>query len=340
MVQVLVVEDSITTRRFLADLINRMPGLMVCGEASTGAEAIQLAHEMRPGVISMDLHMPGLDGVEATKQIMTTLPTPIVIVSSGVGQREVDIAMLAIEAGALAAIEKPTAIPQDEQKRQNYLRMLRLMAGVRVIRRHRMPEISMPPLAANPKALPEIVVIGASAGGPGAVAHILSRLPSDFPIPVVVVQHLGGEFVPGFANWLGRRCEIPVRVAMEGEYPNAGTVWIAPGNFHIQLNRTGQFVLNSDKGTARHQPSINYLFQSVADVYGSHALAVLLTGMGDDGADGMGVLRARGARTIAQDEETSIVFGMPAAAIDRGAAEYVLPLHEIPQALLALAGLR
>jgi two-component system chemotaxis response regulator CheB len=342
MVHVLVVEDSITTRRFLVDLINGTPALMVVGEASDGLEAVQMVEELHPDVVSMDIQMPRMDGLQATQQIMAKTPTPIVVVSASLGQREVDVAMLSIEAGALAAVEKPTAAPDAEAKRREYIRMLRLMAGVRVIRRR--PYEILLTLPANPpeirsdtKNRPEIVVIGASAGGPAALAQVLSRLPRNFPLPVLVVQHLSADFVPGLTDWLKRRCDLPVLMALAGETPQPSQVWIAPGGKHIALSKDRQVVLDSEQGRYRHQPSVDVLFESAARVYGPRAIAVLLTGMGDDGAEGMAALRARGARTLVQDQESCVVFGMPAAAIERRAVEYVLPLQQIPTALIELA---
>ncbi|MBI5931974.1 MAG: chemotaxis-specific protein-glutamate methyltransferase CheB [Chloroflexi bacterium] len=342
MVQVLVVEDSMTTRRFLVDLINNIPGMMVVAEAEDGLQALRLVEELKPDVISMDIQMPNMDGLQATQHIMANTPTPIVIVSAGLGQREVDYAMLAIEAGALAAIDKPTATPQDQAKRTEYLRLLRLMAGVSVVRRRALDQLeqqldSLPNIQADDQNLPDIVVIGASAGGPGALTQVLSYLPEDFPLPVLVTQHLSADFVPGLANWLGRRCVLPVRLALEGEYPQPGEVWIAPGGYHMQLSAEGRVLLTPDKGHYRHQPSVDALFDSVANVYGRKTIAVLLTGMGDDGAAGMERLFAFGARTIVQNEETCVVYGMPGAAVERGAAEYILPLGEIGRAITRLA---
>lgn len=341
MVQVLVVEDSMTTRRFLVDLINNIPGLMVVGEAEDGLQALRLVEELKPDVISMDIQMPNMDGLQATQHIMANTPTPIVVVSAGLGQREVDYAMLAIEAGALAAIDKPTATPQDEAKRIEYVRLLRLMAGVTVVRRRALEELeerldSLPVIQPDSQNAPEIVVIGASAGGPGALTQVLSYLPDDFPLPVLVVQHLSTDFVPGLANWLGRRCVLPVRLAPEGEYPHPGEVWIAPGGVHMVLTQNGRVQLIHEKGHYRHQPSVDALFESVADVYGSKAIAVLLTGMGDDGVVGMAKLYNLGTRTIVQNEETCVVFGMPGAAIDRGVVEYILPVGEIGSAITKL----
>lgn len=340
MIKVLVVEDSPTTRRFLMDLIHSAPGLLVAGEASNGFEAIRLAQELQPDVISMDIRMPRVDGLEATKHIMADSPAPIVIVSAGLGQREVDMTMLALEAGAVAAIEKPGGSPEDEHKRQAFIRMLRLMADVHVIRRTPKNVPSVPNrqlIKAHRNDIPEVVVIGASAGGPGALAQILSNLSPSFPLPILVVQHLSSDFVPGLVDWLDRRCALLVRLAPEGEMPVSGEVWFAPGGYHLTLDANRYTVFHDQPGTYRHQPSVDMLFNSVAQVYGSRTISVLLTGMGDDGAEGMAALHRAGAVTIAQDKTTCAVFGMPAAAIARQVVEQVLPLSQIAPTLNELA---
>jgi two-component system, chemotaxis family, protein-glutamate methylesterase/glutaminase len=337
MVQVLVVEDSMTARRFLVDLINQTPGLMVCGEAYDGVEAVRLTAELFPNVISMDIQMPRMNGVEATQHIMHKFPTPIVVAANGIGQHEVDVTMQALAAGAVAAIPKPSAAPQDSKHRTDYVRMLRYMSRVSLVRRYAPnTEPPLPQLEDVQNATVEVVVIGASTGGPGALVRVLGSLPADFPVPILVVQHLEAPFVPGFVDWLDRHCEITVRLAEAGEIPGAGEVLVAPGNTHMALQSDGQIVLNSNKGEHRHQPAVDVLFDSAVSLCGQHAVGVLLSGMGDDGARGMEKLYTIGAQTIVQDEATSVVFGMPGAAIDRNAVTTILPDTHIGPALLKL----
>lgn len=339
MVQVLVVEDSMTTRRFLVDLINQTPGLMVCGEAYDGVEAVRLTAELFPNVISMDIQMPRMNGVEATQRIMQKFPTPIVVAANGVGQQEVDVAMQALAAGAVAAIPKPSAAPQASKQRTEYVRMLRYMSKVSVVRRRiELDDLSLAQLAPSPPPQVELVVIGASTGGPGALARVLSSLPADFPVPILVVQHLEAPFVPGFVDWLDRNCDITVRLAEAGAIPVAGEVWVAPGNTHMALQPNGQIVLHSERGEYRHQPAVDVLFDSAVSVCGQYTVGVLLSGMGDDGARGLEQLYNAGAHTIVQDEPTSVVFGMPGAAIDRNAVTSVLPDTHIGPALRKLCG--
>ncbi|MHB8630043.1 MAG: chemotaxis-specific protein-glutamate methyltransferase CheB [Aggregatilineales bacterium] len=352
--RVLIVEDSPTQRLALTRLIESAPDLTVCGQAADGEEAIRLAEELRPDVISMDVLMPRLDGLNATRRIMAVCPTPIVVVSSVSASRD---AMEILRAGALAAVEKPPAPTASDYavRCAEIIRLLRLMSAVRVIR-HWSPDGTRAPhptallsdsgtgplrpiLSSGPmlRFRPTIVGIGASAGGPGALATILSRLPADFPLPIMIVQHLSAEFVPGLAEWLDRSCPLTVRLAAAGEVPVPGTVYVAPGNTHLRLGTDRALVLDSRTGSYRHCPAVDALFESFADSYGAQAIGVVLTGMGDDGALGLRAMRNVGAHTIAQDEASCVVFGMPGAAIAQGAAEFILPLTAISGALQRLA---
>ncbi len=343
-IRVLVVEDSITQRHQLVTLIQKVPDMLVIGQARDGEEAVQLVERLRPDVISMDVRMPRLGGLEATRQIMDQFPTPIVIVSNA--SSDADMAMQAMQAGALAAIEKPPARthPEFERRCDELLSMLRLMSGVHVIRHWSpangaVPDTVLPKtgLLYDPVRSPEIVAIGASAGGPGTLATLFRGLPPDFCLPILVVQHLAADFMPGLADWLARSGPLPVRLAVNGETPTPGVVLVAPGEYHLRLGADKRIVLDSNRGNFRHHPAVDVLLGSVGECYGSRSIGVVLTGMGDDGAVGLHAMRDVGARTIAQDETTSVVFGMPAAAIALGAAEFVLPLEKIASTILKLS---
>jgi two-component system, chemotaxis family, protein-glutamate methylesterase/glutaminase len=343
-IRVLVVEDSITQRHQLVSLIQKAPDMTVIGQARDGLEAILLAEKLRPDVISMDIRMPRLGGLDATRQIMEQFPTPIVIVSHA--SSDADMAMQAMQAGALAAIEKPPARthPEFDTRCDELLSMLRLMAGVHVIRHWPSPSNgsaadTLPKTAQlrNSLVVPEIVAIGASAGGPGTLATLFRGLTPSFALPILVVQHLAADFMPGLADWLNRSSNLPVRLAVDGEIPPPGTVLVAPGGHHLRLSTDRRIVLDSDRGNFRHHPAVDVLLRSVAESYGPRSIGVVLTGMGDDGAEGLRAMRATGARTIVQDEATCVVFGMPAAAIALGAAEFVLPLEKIASTILRLS---
>lgn len=352
-IRVLIVDDSPTQRHVLARLIDSTRDLTVIGQASDGMEAIEMAERLRPDVISMDLRMPRLDGLSATRHIMSQCPTPIVVVSTA-GKSAA--AMELLRAGALAAVEKLPALNDAayDTRAEELLKMLRLMAGVRVIRhwnsewtnprppervKHPTPAIlAAPDVTYNPLMPPSILAIGASAGGPRALEKLLRALPKDFPLPILLVQHLSAEFVGGLAEWLDRSCDLSVRMAQPDEVPQPGVVYVASGGFHLRVSAERRLVLDSHIGHYRHCPAVDALLTSVAEVYGARAIGVILTGMGDDGAEGLLALRNTGGRTVAEDESSCVVFGMPAAAIAKGAAEYILPLSSVGPALLSLAG--
>jgi len=357
-IRVLVVEDSLSQRHRLVSMIRESAGMVVVGEATDGVEALEMVEKLRPDVVSMDLRMPRLNGVDATREIMGQFPTPIVIVSTA--SSDSDITMQAMQAGALAAIEKPPAVDHDDfaRRRDELVSMLRLMAGVRVIRHWPVAvpsgnlrsgeqvlgglrgtgSLSSQIIRSNDAALPEIVVVAASAGGPSALVEVLGSLPASFNLPIVIVQHLTSDFMPGLADWLNRSCALPVRLARRGEFPRPGTILIAPGGTHLGISADHRIVLDSNPNGYRHQPAADVLLESTAAEYGPHAIGVVLTGMGDDGALGLRAMRSAGARTIAQNRDTCIVFGMPAAAIALEAAEFVLPLDKIGSAIMTLSG--
>ncbi len=340
---VLIVEDSLVTRRFLAELIAQAEGLRVVGEARDGYEALELAKTLKPDVISMDITMPEMGGLEATRLIMRDTPTPIVVVSASLNKQDVDMAFEALQAGAMAVVEKPPGRqhPDFERKSQEMLAALRLMARVQAAKQRQLLARSSPP---TPVPSPtrarrgrvEVVAIVASAGGPAALARVLSDLPADFPVPVLVVQHLAADFLPGLAHWLDLETPLSVRLARPGDALRAGVVYLAPGGVHMAVNGKGRVRLIAERGEHRHQPSATVLLESVAESYGKAAIGVIMTGMGDDGARGLRAMRDAGARTLAQDEESCVVFGMPAAAIQCGAAERVVPLDRLAAAILDL----
>jgi two-component system chemotaxis response regulator CheB len=345
-VGVLVVEDSLVTRRFLIELIREAPGLYVVGEAADGDEAVEQTRRLHPDVISMDINMPSVSGLEATRRIMADAPTPIVVVSASLRKREVDMAFEALQAGAMAVVEKPPGRlhPDFERKRQEMLSALRLMARAQQMRDRaaaddapgRVRKFDTGRIPKIRRSAIEVVAIGASAGGPAALTKILSALPADFEAAVLVVQHLATEFVPGFAQWLDRAAPMVVRVGEDGAVIRPGTVYIAPGGVHMAVNGQGYVRTLAERGEHRHQPSVTVLFESVAESYGPNAIGVILTGMGDDGAAGLYAMRKAGAFTLAQDEASCVVFGMPAVAIAQGAVKDVVPLDRLAKTIQGL----
>jgi two-component system, chemotaxis family, protein-glutamate methylesterase/glutaminase len=336
--KVLIVEDSAVTRAHLTYVIEEDPDLEVVGQAKDGEQAVAMARDLSPDVILMDVHLPVLDGYEATRQIMERTPIPIVMATASSSQAETRGGFAALEAGALILISKPPALWDDghEAAADELVRTLKLMSEVKVVRRWA-DGINRPgePHTLPPRA-PQIVAIGASTGGPQAISAILGALPGALNVPVVLVQHISEGFIAGFTEWLDSRTPMRVRLARRGEGLAPGTVYVADGGTHLTVTRDGHAALDTQPLKNGFRPSIDRLFDSVATAYGREAVGVLLTGMGKDGADGLRHLREAGAHTIAQDEASSVIFGMPGEAVRIGAACDVLPPAGIAEALWAL----
>jgi two-component system chemotaxis response regulator CheB len=339
-IRVLVVEDSPTFRELLIVILQSTPGLQVVGTARNGLEAIRLARRLKPDVITMDVHMPEMDGFEATRQIMEEMPRPIVIISASHNSNERDLTFSALQAGALSVLEKPT-VNDPPEIYHRLANQVRLMSEVKVVRRwaaRPAPAIPVEPAAIrkNGKTQMQIVVIASSTGGPGTLAEVLRPLPASFPAPILVVQHITPGFGEGLAAWLNQQVALQVRLAQHTDEPKPGEVLIAPDNYHMEITNMGLIALSKTPPYQGLRPSANVLFHSVAQAYGSTALGIILTGMGNDGAEGLRAMYEAGAHTIAQDKDTCIVFGMPAAAIELGVARQVLPAGKIPAAMMAL----
>lgn len=342
-IRVLVAEDSTTVRRLLVEIFRSDTRFEVVGEASDGAEAVRQALDLRPDLITMDVHMPVLDGLDATKEIMRRAPTPILVVSGAAARGDVELSLSATQAGALMAISKPQnpLDPGFDTERDQLLSMASAMAAVKVVRRwsgapRSQLENAFAAAARRPRAASNLslIAIGTSTGGPAALRRILIDLPPDFPVPIAVVQHISRGFMPGLVSWLGSTCSLPVRVATEGEPLRAG-VYIAPDDRHLGF-ADGRFALSDAPPIGGFRPSADHLFRQAAAAYGPAALGVILTGMGRDGAEGLMALHAVGARVVAQDEASSVVFGMAQEALRAGAVDEVLALELIAPRLLEL----
>lgn len=338
--RVLLVEDSPTARQHLVFLLESDPRLCVAGLAGDGEEAVRATARLRPDVVLMDVHMPRVDGYEATRRIMETVPTPVVIVSASFGVDDATAALQALKAGAVAIVVKPPAPgrPGHVDAARRLTEQVKLMAEVKVVRRRRAVQpaarAERPPAAGRRIGA---IAIGASTGGPQALAQILSLLPADLACPVLIVQHIAPGFVSGLAKVLDQDARLRVKTAEAAEIASPGTVYLAPDRHQMGLSKTGRIVLTQDAAENGFRPSASYLFSSVAQAVGRCALGILLTGMGGDGADGLKRLRDTGGLTIVQNEETSIVFGMPKEAIRLGAAEYVLAPDGIAAMIASLA---
>lgn len=343
MLRVLVVEDSPTERELLVQVLGADPDIQVVGQAVDGVEAVQLAIELRPNLIAMDVYMPRMDGLAATREIMVQAPTPILLVSSSTNAQEVELTLQAMQAGALAVIEKP-GHPDSapfEQRRTRLLALAKALSEVRVVRRWAPPSAlaePVKPAGATISGRTRIVAIAASTGGPAALREILAALPANLPAPVLVVQHIARGFMKGLADWLQPHCALRVKIAEDGEPLIGGTVFLAPDDRHLGVRGDRRILLAADAPVGGFRPSATYLFQSVAEVLGTGVTGVILTGMGSDGVEGLRTVKTLGGTVLAQDECTSIVYGMPREAMKAGVVDTELPVSAIAPRLITLVG--
>lgn len=343
----MIVEDSLVVRQLLTHVIGRDPRFVVASAVGSAEEALAEISRVKPDVVSMDIRLPGIDGLEATRRIMSEHPTPIVVIADAVEDRGLSISMNALRAGALSVVEKPVGVASAAYDRiaETITTQLFIMSSVPVIRRRSfaapIPPTDAPsppaePPARSPAGRPAYVALAASTGGPPALAKVLEALPKDFEPAVFVVQHMGEAFMEGFANWLGGLSPLPVSLAADGAVAEPGRVYVAPGGRHLAVEAGGRMRLLTSAPVASQRPSANVLFASLAQMFGSRTAAVLLTGMGEDGAQGLLELRRAGAWTIAEHQSSAVVYGMPAAAVRLKAAKEVLPLEAIGPRLAQL----
>ncbi|MFI7586888.1 chemotaxis-specific protein-glutamate methyltransferase CheB [Spongisporangium articulatum] len=362
-VRALVVDDSASVRARIVEVLEADPGVEVVGVASDGQTAITMCEQLRPDVVTMDMVLPGVTGLAATEYLMEHCPTPILVLSSAENRGELISTAAALAAGAVDVLDKPDgSVPMEEWERK-LLEAVKLVARIKVIthlglrdpRHHPRPRVpaqgsaagldpALPGPGSGPGRLDGLAVvgIGASTGGPGAVAAVLAALPRPFPVPVLITLHVNAAFVESLTDWLRTATGHDVRIAHGGEVlagPSArGLVLVAPADKHLVVHR-GRSMLTHTPPRQSCRPSVDELFESLATEYGPHTAACLLTGMGRDGAAGLLAIRRAGGATVAQDEETSVVYGMPREAVLRGAARYVLPVERVGAALASFAGL-
>jgi two-component system, chemotaxis family, protein-glutamate methylesterase/glutaminase len=349
MTKVLIADGSATDRAALARLLRSDPGFEVVGEARHSVEALEMVKRLRPHIIVMGVHLPGSGGFRATKEVMIEAPTPIVMVCDEHDARQVEMSILALRAGALAIASMPSPMMADGSgsAAERLIATVRAMSEVKVVRRWRdgprqEARERLLPWAAAPQSVPveartRIVAMAASTGGPAALQQILSELPADFALPILVVQHIGSGFVDGLVQWLDSACSLHVKRATDGESLSPNTVYVAPDDRHLGVSSRSRIVLSQAGQIDGFRPSASFLFESVARAFGPSAIHVILTGMGHDGVAGLGVARQLQGTILAQDQASSVVFGMPGAAIDAGLADCVLPLPSIAEQLINLA---
>lgn len=363
-IRVLIVEDSPVAQQLLAHILGSDPAIEVVGAVAGGRAALELMERLKPDVITMDVNMPEMDGFEVTRRIMESRPVPVVIISASFEPDEVATTFRAIEAGAVAVIGKPRGAGPwgDQDAAQKLVQTVRAMAEVKVVRRwsrNRRPEGAaagapgVPVAGAGRSPVPSptgaaavaarrvqirLVAVGASTGGPLVLQTLLAGLPRDFAATVVIVQHIAAGFLPGLVTWLGSSTGFPIHVATQGEALLPGHAYLAPDALHMGVSRDGRVILKAGPPDNGLRPSVSHLFASVAEAYGAAAAGVLLTGMGRDGAEELRLMRQKGAITIAQDQASSVVFGMPGEAVKLDAALHVLPPERIAALLAGLVG--
>jgi len=349
MQKILIADDSQVTRECIKDWLAPEKELKVVGEAKDGREAFEMTKSLSPNLVIMDVMMPNMNGLEATEQIMAYCPTPVLIFSSVANDREMNIVFEAISRGALDVLAKPDKSEDSvKQVRQELIKKVKFLSKVPVIHhpmarlRARKKVAAEASTEARTGVFPEgqfaILGIGASTGGPQALSLLLSVFPKDFPRPIVVVQHIADAFVEGLAKWLTGLTGLAVKVAAENEELKPGKVYIAPSDYHMLIKKN-RVELSRSEPVNNCRPAVDILFNSLAQNYGPGAYAVLLTGMGADGAKGMKAIREKGGRTVAQDQESSIIFGMPGSAIELGGVDEVAALDKIPGKIFQAFGI-
>jgi two-component system chemotaxis response regulator CheB len=348
MIRVMVVDDSPLVRKIATDILSSDPEIEAVATAATAEFALQKLERERPDVITMDMEMPGMGGLEAIRQIMALRPTPIIVLSAH-ARRGAELTLQALEAGAAEFVLKPTASLSGglDAVARELIEKVKEACGIATKPLQARPEerpwvnLRRAPVAARGKGEYELVSIGASTGGPVALKAMLSRLPGDFPLPIVVVQHMPPVFTKAFADRLHSCCALSVKEAEDGDPVLPGSVLIAPGDFHMTVERRdgqAKVLLNRREPVNGHRPSVDVLMHSVAREYGPRAIGVIMTGMGKDGAAGIREMHQKGAHIVAQDKESSVIFGMNREVIHNGHAGEVVALERIAEALMERAG--
>ncbi len=349
MIKVLIVEDSRTVSQYLEYILGSDSDIEVVGNVANGKEAIDFVNNSKPDVITMDIDMPVMNGLESTRRIMSTIPVPIIVVTASRNARQMSLSIEALAAGALTIIPKPLGFghPDEVEKTSKLLSLIKAYSNVKVIKRNFKPadvenakskSINFP--AENKPSAKSFlnrkyVAIGISSGGPPVLAIIFAKLNKNFPYPILIVQHITPGFLEGMVTWLGRLSNLPIHIATANEKVLPGHIYFAPDNFQMSVKH-GKINLQKRKSEDNICPSVAHLFNSFAIYDAKETIALLLTGMGRDGADEMKLLHDAGSVTIAQDKESSLVHGMPGEAIKLGAANYILNPDQIVSLMLEI----
>jgi two-component system chemotaxis response regulator CheB len=335
-IRVAIVDDSAAQRAALIMLLKEEQGIDVVAEAADGLEAVTMARSVRPDVIVMDVVMPRLDGLQAVVSIMAEAPSRIVLVSAAGDDRLVDLSYRGLEAGAMELIPKPALGADVRAWAKRLAESVRLMSEVPIVGRKKEPSRALTTATKGPTI--DVVGLVASTGGPGALAYILEQLPKELPVPILVAQHTAPGFISGLVRWFSRVSKLEVTSAVSGTVPHPGCVYLMAEGCDLEVDVEG--VLRTPPHASRLHPSGDRLLSSLARAYGKRAGGVVLTGMGNDGAKGLLAIKTAGGTTLVQDKDSCVVFGMPQAALEAGAANVTLPLAGIPPALISLCALK
>ncbi|MDD4881435.1 MAG: chemotaxis-specific protein-glutamate methyltransferase CheB [Gallionellaceae bacterium] len=342
-IRVLLVDDSLITLVILKRIISTAPEIEVVGTATNGKEALALIPALKPDVICTDLHMPVMDGLEFTREVMDRFPHPILVLSISVQKDQTSNIFQLLEAGAIDVMAKPRGNAEADYAvdQRELIGKIKVLAGVVALRKrrkepHAMASPGMNGLPTIKGVPPRIIGVGASTGGPQAFEEVLSHLPGKLPVPLLCVQHISEGFMQGLVDWLAQKCAMKISIAESGLLPQPGTAYFPREGSHLLLDDQGRLECSNALPCNGHRPAIDITFKSLARHYGNGAVGVLLTGMGRDGVDGMVAIAQAGGVTIAQDEASSIIFGMPKEAIAAHAARFVLPLTKVAPTLVKL----
>lgn len=337
MIKVLIVDDSAVHRNFLAYILSSDSEIQVMGQAANGKEALDFLKLNQPDVITMDIHMPEMDGFEVTRRIMENKPLPIVIISAVWDPMEVEKTFKAMEVGAVSLLEKPAGIgnPNFEKNASELISIVKQAAMAKVARIRPLRAPASKPVVQRRQGI-KIVVLGASTGGPASIQQFLTGLPKDFLLPILIVQHISSGFTRGFVEWLNESSPLQVRVATQGEHILGGHVYVAPEELQMGVKVGGIIKLTEDPPQHFMRPAASYLFRSVLQAFAKATAGILLTGMGIDGAAELKLIKDAGGITFAQDHDSSIIHGMPGEAIRIGGADYVMSPRDIASVLADL----
>lgn len=339
MIKAVIVDDVATVREILKMALESDPEIKVVGMARGGKQAIDIIPGLKPDIVLMDLKMPDMDGFQTVRHIMGFYPVPIVIISSASAKKD-DMMFQALECGALDFIPKPSLGDFDTNPNfaKDLVQKIKIYAAANVSRsiKIKFETAKILNVSGLGRGKKKVVAIASSTGGPGALKEIIPLFPADLPVGIVIVQHIVEGFIAGLVDWLQKISKVKIRVANEGDVISPGVVLFSPDTSHIIINENGKIKFEKSPPVGGVRPAADILFPSVAKYYGSSAIGVIMTGMGDDGARGIERIKKEGGSTIAQNEETCAVFGMPKVAISRGVIDKIVPLHMIPETIIKL----